>query len=119
MAWRSERGRNTLTTGCLVWTKLFATTKEFASGSKCFKPAEPVLTQTGPPAEPSWCKPPVQQPSLRHRQLGTKEQPNHTLTMPRSDLELQHDQASAVLPMIQRKYPNIEETFAISLVLCG
>lgn len=50
---------------------------------------------------------------LRTREL------NHTRTMPRSDLELQHDQASAVLPIIQWKYPNIEETFAVSLVLYG
>jgi hypothetical protein len=43
----------------------------------------------------------------------------HTRTMPRSDLELQHDQVPAVLPILQRKYPNTEETSSVSLVLSG
>jgi hypothetical protein len=41
---------------------------------------------------------------------------NHTRSMSPSDLELQHDQVSAVLPIIQRKYSNISLTFWISLI---
>jgi hypothetical protein len=41
---------------------------------------------------------------------------NHTRSMWPSDLELQHDQASAVMPMIQLKYCNIPLTFLISFV---
>jgi hypothetical protein len=44
--------------------------------------------------------------------LGTKGlQLNHTRSMSVSDLELQYDQASAVLPIIQRKYSNIALPF--------
>jgi hypothetical protein len=42
--------------------------------------------------------------------LGTNEL-NHTRSMLQSELELQHDQAPAVLPITQRKYSNIALTF--------
>jgi hypothetical protein len=41
---------------------------------------------------------------------------NHTRSLPPSYLELQNDRASTVLPVIQRKYSNIADTFWISLV---
>jgi hypothetical protein len=50
-----------------------------------------------------WCKPPVQQPSLRHTHSA---QVNYTRSMSLFDPELQYDQASAVLPIMQRKYSN-------------
>jgi hypothetical protein len=49
--------------------------------------------------------------------LGTGGlQLNHTCRMSPCDLELQHDQVSAVLPIIKRKYSNIL-TFWISFVI--
>jgi hypothetical protein len=48
--------------------------------------------------------------------IGTNGQLNHTRSMSPSDLELQHDQALAVLPIIQRKYSIISLTFWISFV---
>jgi hypothetical protein len=52
-----------------------------------------------------WYKSIVQQPSLRHGTNGLHL--NHTRSMSPYDPELQHGQASAVLPIIQRKYYNI------------
>jgi hypothetical protein len=49
--------------------------------------------------------------------LGTKAlQPNPTCNMSLSDPELQDDQASAVLPIIQHKYSNTAFTSWISLI---
>jgi hypothetical protein len=39
--------------------------------------------------------------------------------MPLPDLELQYDQASEVLPIIQQKYSNIADIFLISLLYCS
>jgi hypothetical protein len=41
---------------------------------------------------------------------------NRALSMSLFDLELQYNQAPAVLPIIQQKYLNIAHTFLISLV---
>jgi hypothetical protein len=43
-------------------------------------------------------------------------QVTHTHSMSSFDLELQHDQASAVLPIIQWKHSNIALTFLISFI---
>jgi hypothetical protein len=52
--------------------------------------------------------------------LGTNGlQLNHTRSTSPSDLELQHDQDSPVLPIIQRNYSNISLTFLIPLVFCN
>jgi hypothetical protein len=43
--------------------------------------------------------------------LGTSGQLNHTRSTSLSDPELQYDQASAVLPVLQRKYSNAALSF--------
>jgi hypothetical protein len=49
--------------------------------------------------------------------IGTNGlQLNHTRSMSQSDLGLQNYQASAVLPIIQRKYPDIALAFRMSFV---
>jgi hypothetical protein len=59
------------------------------------------------------CKP-QEQPS---HSLGTNGlQMNQTRRMSLSDLELQYDQASAELPITQRKYSNIVLTYLIPLI---
>jgi hypothetical protein len=46
----------------------------------------------------------------------TWPQLNHTRSMSRSDLKLQHDPALAVLPIMQRKYSNVAIIFLILFV---
>jgi hypothetical protein len=48
--------------------------------------------------------------------LSTNGQLNHTRSMSQSDLELQYDHVSAVMPIIQQKYSNIVLTFWIPLI---
>jgi uncharacterized protein YbbC (DUF1343 family) len=49
--------------------------------------------------------------------LVTNVQLNHTRSMSLSNLELQYDQTSAEMPIIQRKYSNIAMLLLIVLVL--
>jgi hypothetical protein len=64
-----------------------------------------------------WCKT-VVEVMFTLRSLGTNGlHLYHTRSMSPSDLELQYDQASAVLPIIQRKYSNVALTFRISFLV--
>jgi hypothetical protein len=55
-----------------------------------------------------WCKPLSVTTIFRPYSLDINGlQLNHTHNMSLSDLKLQYDQASAVLPIIQQKYSNI------------
>jgi hypothetical protein len=63
------------------------------------------------------CKPVVGHPPLCHACLAqTGWQLNHTCSMSASGLELQCDQASRVLSVIQWKYLNIVDIFWMSLI---
>lgn len=68
---------------------------------------------TGSTAE---AKPVMKQSSSRHAHQAKDRQLNHTRNLPPSDREIQHDQASAALPIIHRKYSNIADILQISLV---
>jgi hypothetical protein len=79
------------------------------SGSKCLKAAEVVLLmQTFKDAH--------SRPQTKKTWRVLQLQLNHTRTTSPCDLDLQYDQASAVLPITQRKCSSIALTFLILLV---
>lgn len=62
-----------------------------------------------------WCKPLMEQSICIT--LRTNEQLNHTCSSSTSDLELQHDQASSVPPVAQRKHSHVAQYFKHNILI--